>query len=277
VLLGIAGMFRVRPTRGSPRADRRSRCPSCRRTCAPTTSPRSFHNLLVGGRTEEAKAIHAETAEVVQASGDANAAFAFALAENVTAYVDGRYDEALEMTEQAARAGSGTTDWARERLAQEWRCETRTVLDHVDDSLRPGRGRHRGGPARPERLGRSASSRSGVAGSCISWAGSTTPARSSKGSSARRAAIASSAPSTPPASSPLGRVALHQGNRRLQQRTARLARGPSRGQHAQLPPPGGVALALQAMATDDFGPRTHRCAPSARTSAPRSCRSSRST
>ena len=42
VLLGIAGMFACRPTRASPRADRRSRCPSCRRTCAPTTSPRSF-------------------------------------------------------------------------------------------------------------------------------------------------------------------------------------------------------------------------------------------
>src|SRR6202012_5689786 len=49
--------------------------------------------------------------------------------------LDGRYSDALEMTEQAARSSIGTTDWARARVAQEWRCETRTVLDHVDDSL----------------------------------------------------------------------------------------------------------------------------------------------
>ena len=72
----------------------------------------------------------------MKASGDANSSFALALADTVTAYADGRYDDALEMTEQAARAGIGTTDWAREHLAREWRCETRTVLDQVDDSLR---------------------------------------------------------------------------------------------------------------------------------------------
>ena len=43
------------------------------------------------------------------------------------AYLDGRYDDALDLTEQAASAGIGTTDWARGHLAQEWRCETRTV------------------------------------------------------------------------------------------------------------------------------------------------------
>ena len=96
-----------------------------------------FHNMLVGGRAEEAKAIHADTATAVQASGDANSAFAFASRrDSYRLLFDGRYDDALDMTEQAARAGIGTTDWAREHLAQEWRCETRTVVDQVGESLR---------------------------------------------------------------------------------------------------------------------------------------------
>src|SRR6185503_7487139 len=108
VPLGIAGMFRAPPD---------ARVAAGRQALALSALPAHvrarhlaalFHNLLVGGRFEEAKAIRADT---------------------VTAYVDGRYQDALELTEQAASAGLGTTDWARERLAQEWRCETRTVLD----------------------------------------------------------------------------------------------------------------------------------------------------
>ena len=182
-----------------------------------------FHNLLVGGRTEEAKAIHAETAAAVEASGDANSAFAFALAETVTAYVDGRYDEALDMTEQAASAGIGTTDWARERLAQEWRCETRTVLDHVDDSLRlaadsvAAAQRDRNGWAirifeiwrgrQLHQLGRLAD-----AGAILEGQFSPETGDSFFGALDAAGIVA------------LGRVALHQGNGRLQQRTARLAR-----------------------------------------------------
>ena len=75
------------------------------------------------------------------------------------------------------------------------------MLDHVDDSLRLAADGIAAAQRDRQRLGRSASSRSGAAGSCTSWAGSPTPARSSKDSSAPRPAIASSAPSTPRASS----------------------------------------------------------------------------
>jgi DNA-binding CsgD family transcriptional regulator len=136
VLLGIAGMFRVPPD---------ARVAAGRQALALPELPvhlRAQHlaalslNLLVGGRPDEAKAIQAETAEAVLASGDANSAFAFALTKSTVAYQGGRYDDALALAEQAASAAIGTTDWARGHLAQEWRCETHTVRDRVDDSLR---------------------------------------------------------------------------------------------------------------------------------------------
>jgi hypothetical protein len=136
VLLAIAGMFRAPPDARAAAGRQALALPELPAQVRARHLTALFHNLLVGGRTEEANGIRAETAAAVHASGDASSAFAFALAESVTAYLDDRYDEALEMTERAASAGIGTTDWARERFAQEWRCETRTALDRVDDSLR---------------------------------------------------------------------------------------------------------------------------------------------
>jgi DNA-binding CsgD family transcriptional regulator len=211
-----------------------------------------FHNLLVGGRTEEANAIHAQTAEAVQASRDANSAFAFALAESVTAYVDGRYEDGLELTEQAASAGIRTTDWARERLAQEWRCEIRTVLDHVDDSLRlaadsiAAAQRDRNGwgirmfeiwrGRQLHQLGRLAD-----AGAILE--GQFSPETGDRFIGALDAAGIVA----------LGRVALHQGNGRLQQRTARLARGLLEDSTPNYRRQAAWLLALQAMATGDPG------------------------
>ena len=187
-----------------------------------------------------------------EASGDANSAFAFALAESVTAYVDGRYDDALEMTEQAARAGIGTTDWARERLAQEWRCETRTVLDHVDDSLRlaadgvAAAQRDRNGWAirifeiwrgrQLHQLGRLDD-----AGAILE--GQFSPETGDRFFGALDAAGIVA----------LGRVALHQGNGRLQQRTARLAQGLLEDSTPNFRRQAAWLLALQAMATGDPG------------------------
>ena len=188
----------------------------------------------------------------MQASGDANSAFAFALAESVTAYLDGRYGDALEMTEQAARAGIGTTDWAREHLAQEWRCETRTVLDHVDDSLRlaadgvAAAQRDRNGWAirifeiwrgrQLHQLGRLAD-----AGAILE--GQFSPETGDRFFGALDAAGIVA----------LGRVALHQGNGRLQQRTAQLARGLLEDSTPNFRRQAAWLLALQAMATGDPG------------------------
>ena len=252
VLLGIAGMFRIPPDSRVAAGRQALALPELPARLRALHLAALFHNLLVGGRTEEAKAIHAETAAAVRASGDANSAFAFALAENVTAYVDGRYDDALDLTERAARAGIGTTDWARERLAQEWRCETRTVLDHVDESLRlaadgiAAAQRDRNGwgirifeiwrGRQLHQLGRLAD-----AGAVLE--GQFSPEAGDRFFGALDAAGIVA----------LGRVALHQGDARLQQRTARLARALLDDATPNLRREAAWLLALQAMAAGDPG------------------------
>jgi len=252
VLLSIAGMFRVPPDARVAAGRQALGLPEIPVRLRAHHLAALFHNLLVGGRTEEAKAIQAETATAVQASGDANSAFAFALAETVTAYVDGRYQDALDLTEQAARAAIGTTDWARERLAQEWRCETRTVLDHVDESLRlaadgiAAAQRDRNGWAihifeiwrgrQLHQLGR------------LDDAGAILEGQFSPETGDRFIGALDAAGIVA-----LGRVALHRGDGRLQQRTARLARGLLEDATPNFRREAAWLLALQAMAAGDPG------------------------
>jgi DNA-binding CsgD family transcriptional regulator len=250
ILLSIASMFGVPPDARVAAGRQALALPGLPPHLRAQHLAALFHNLLVGGRTEEAMAIRAETTEAVQATGDANSAFALALAENVTAYVDGRYDDALDMTEQAARAGIGTTDWGREHLAQEWRCETRTVLDHVDDSMRLAadsiaaaqrdrndwaihifeiwRGRQL------HQLGRLED-----AGAILD--GQFSPETGDRFIGALDAAGIVA----------LGRVALHQGDGRLHERTARLARGLLEDATPNFRRQAAWLLALQAMADGD--------------------------
>ena len=251
VLLSIAGMFRVPPDARAAAGRQALALPELPAHLRAYHLAALFHNLLVGGRTEQAKEIHAETAEAVEASGDANSAFAFALAESVTAYGDGHYEQALEMTEQAASAAIGTTDWARERLAQEWRCETRTVLDHVDDSLRlaadgvAAAQRDRNGWAirifeiwrgrQLHQLGRLDD-----AGAILE--GQFSPETGDRFFGALDAAGIVA----------LGRVALHQGNGRLQQRTAHLAGALLEDSTPNFRREAAWLLALQAMAAGDY-------------------------
>ncbi|MEA2134703.1 MAG: hypothetical protein QOC68_2612, partial [Solirubrobacteraceae bacterium] len=250
VLLGIAGMFRVPPDARVAAGRQALALPELPAYLRARHLAALFHNLLVGGRTEEAKAIHAETAAAVRASEDANSAFAFALAETVTAYVDARYDEALKLTEQAASAGIATTDWARDRLAREWRCETHTVLDHVDESLRLA----------ADRVAAAQRDRNGWAirifeiwrGRQLHQLGRLTDARAilegqfSPETGDRFIGALDAAGIVA-----LGRVALHQGNARLQQRMAELAHGLLEDTTPNFRRQAVWLLALQAMGAGD--------------------------
>jgi DNA-binding CsgD family transcriptional regulator len=90
---------------------------------------------MVGGRSEEALANLPAARAAASSSGDGNAAFMLDVAEGGLEVVAGRFARALELTEAAARSGSATHDYARERLTQEWRCEILMMLDRVEDSL----------------------------------------------------------------------------------------------------------------------------------------------
>ena len=252
VLLGIAGMFSVPPDARVAAGRQALALPELPPHLRARHLAALFHNLLVGGRTDEAKAIRAQTAAAVQASGDANSAFAFALAETITAYADGRYDEALALTERAARAGAGSTDWARERLAQEWRCETRTVLDQVDDSLRlaadniaAAQHDHNGWGIRIFEIwrGRQLHQLGRLADAGAILEGQFSPETGDRFLGALDAAGIVA----------LGRVALHQGNARLQQRTTALARGLLEDATPNFRRQAAWLLALQAMGTGDYG------------------------
>lgn len=250
VLLGIAGMFRIPPDARVAAGRQALALPGLPPHLRAQHFAALLHNLLVGGRPEEAKLIHADAAAAVRASGDANSAFAFVLAENVTAYMDGRYQESLERTEEAARAGVNTTDWARDRLAQEWRCEMRTVLDRVEDSLRLA----------AEGIAAAQRDRNGWAIhifeiwrgrqlyqlGCLEDAGAILDGQFSPETDDRFIGTLDAAGIVA-----LGRIALHRGDRRLQQRTARLARDlleESTPNHRRL---SVWLLALQAMASGD--------------------------
>ena len=156
------------------------------------------------------------------------------------------------MTEQAARAGIGTTDWAREHLAQEWRCETRTVLDQVDDSLRLAAD----GVAAAQRdrnawairifeiwRGRQLHQLGRLADAAAILEGQFGPETGDRFIGALDAAGIVA----------LGRVALHQGNGRLQQRAAELARGLLEDSTPNFRRQAVWLLALLAMAGGDPG------------------------
>lgn len=135
VRLSIAGMFAVSPDVRVDAGRQALALPDLPPALRARHLACLVHNLMVGGRSEEARANLAEASAAVSSSGDASAAFMLDLAEGGLEAVARRFEAALEVTEAAARAGSATHDYARERLTQEWRCELMMVLDRVEESV----------------------------------------------------------------------------------------------------------------------------------------------
>jgi DNA-binding CsgD family transcriptional regulator len=94
-----------------------------------------FHSRVTGGRLPEARAVLEEAREAVQGSGDMQARFALELAESGLLYADGRFGEGLEKVERALRSGLGTGDETRFHLTYQWRCDSMTMVDRLDESL----------------------------------------------------------------------------------------------------------------------------------------------
>ena len=241
VLLGIAGMFRIPPDARAAAGRQALALPELPTHLRAQHLAALFHNLLVGGRTgggegdprRDGRGRRRRAATPTRRSRSRSPSPS-------PRYVDGRYQDSLDMTEEAARAGIGTTDWARDRLAQEWRCETRTVLDRVDDSLRlaaegiAAAQRDRNGWAirifeiwrgrQLYQLGR------------LDDAGAILDGQFSPETGERFIGTLDAAGIVA-----LGRVAVHQGDARLQQRTAQLARGLLDDATPNYPPRGGLA------------------------------------
>jgi DNA-binding CsgD family transcriptional regulator len=134
VRLSIAGMFAVSPDVRVEAGRKALALPDLPPALVARHLACLVHNLMVGGRSDEARSNLTEARAAATSSGDPNAAFMLNLAEGGLEAIAGRFEAALDVTEAAARAGSATHDYARERLAQEWRSELMMVLDRVEDS-----------------------------------------------------------------------------------------------------------------------------------------------
>lgn len=250
VLRSVAGMFGLPPDVRAAAGRQALALPDLPAQIRAQHLAALYHNLLVGGRREDARAIYDETVAAVRAGADANAAFALALAENVTEYVDGRYDRSLELTEAAVRAGAESGESAREWLAAEWRCETRTVLDRVDDSLQlaadgiaAAQRDHNGWGVRIFEIwrGRQLYQLGRLTDAAPVLEGQFSPEAGDRFLGALDAAGIVA----------LGRVALHTGDGRLQQRATALAHGLLEHSTPNFQREAAWLLALQAMAEGD--------------------------
>lgn len=96
---------------------------------------RLAYNLVQAGRPVEANHQLQEARTTVERAGDLAARSILQLADGALRYVDGRFDEALAVHEQAMRDGFGLGEETREWVARQWRSELLAVLDRFDDSL----------------------------------------------------------------------------------------------------------------------------------------------
>jgi len=224
VLFSIAGMVDTPPDARVAASRQALALPELRTDAKARHLAALYYNLLVGGRWDEARAIQEQATAAVRAIDEPRSTLTLTLADTVSAYLDGRYDEALEMTDAAAHLAAAARDWGRERLVQEWRCETRTVVDHVEESLRlaaegiaAAHREHNGWGVRIfeiwrgrqlQQLGRLTDARAALDGQF-----SPDAARHYRGVLDAAGIVA------------LGRIAIHTGDGRLQQRTTTLAHG----------------------------------------------------
>ena len=135
VLLSIAGMFAISP---DERAD------ACRQALGlPDVSERLrarhlallFHNLVTAGRLDDARVVLGEAATAVESCHDVNGQFVLELAGSGLSYADGDFGPALELVERALRTGLKASDDTRGHLTRQWRCDTLTMVDRLDESL----------------------------------------------------------------------------------------------------------------------------------------------
>jgi DNA-binding CsgD family transcriptional regulator/tetratricopeptide (TPR) repeat protein len=109
-----------------------------------------FHNLVVAGRPREAAELAEEAESAARSTGDANAKFAFVLANAGLAYSRDEFERTLTQIETSIPLGRAANDEARERLAEQWHSNSLEILDRFDDALRVGAG----GRAAAQRSGR---------------------------------------------------------------------------------------------------------------------------
>ena len=135
VRLSIGGMFSISPD---------VRAQSCREALALEGLPADLrgrhlalllHNLVVAGRTVEARTLLDETQAALQAAGDSRAQSLLLLAESGLEYAEGRFERAQGLVEAALRSSSDAGEETWGHLARQWRCDVLATVDRLEESL----------------------------------------------------------------------------------------------------------------------------------------------
>jgi len=135
VRLSIAEMFSISPD---------VRAQSCREALALPGLPADlrgrhlallFHNLVVAGRTAEARAGLKEARAALERSEDLRAQFILVLAESGLEYAEGRFGRARELVEEALRSSHDAGDETLAHLGRQWRGDVLATMDHLEEAV----------------------------------------------------------------------------------------------------------------------------------------------
>ena len=135
VRLAIASMFGISPDLRADAGRRALALPEISTALRARHLARLAHNLLVGGRFQEALAALPDARAAVRASEDPQAGFTLQLVDFGLLHVDGHYRRSLEMIEEAMRSGMDGSEDAREGIVRQWMRGAFRSLDRLDDAL----------------------------------------------------------------------------------------------------------------------------------------------
>ncbi len=94
-----------------------------------------FHSLVVGGRTDEARAIEGKAREAVYSTPNHACWFAFELPESAVPYQLSDFGRGLEILQNAERRGLDGQEDARQRLAHNFRSWLLAAVDRYEEAL----------------------------------------------------------------------------------------------------------------------------------------------
>src|SRR5271154_397531 len=260
VRLGIASMFGISPDLRADAGRRALALPEISTALRARHLARLAHNLLVGGRFQEARAALPDARAAVRASEDPRAEFTLQLVDFGLLHVDGHYRRSLELIEEAMRSGMDGSEDAREGIVRQWMRGAFRSLDRLDEALEiadegvmAAERDRQGGALQLANVWRGTDllmlGRLGDAQAALQGLFSAEDAHLVIGLGDAEAVVA------------LGRIAIHTGDARQARETAEIARVMLAGGTPGVRRHAAWLLALQAMADGDCeGARASLCA-----------------
>lgn len=135
VRLSISSMFDLSPDVRAENARKALTLPDLSTDLNAKLLASLFHNLVVAGRTAEALGIATRVKGGVLASRTHAGRYAYEIAQSAVEYQLGRFEQSLEVLDNAERHLTAGTEDARERLGQHFRCWVLAALDRYDEAI----------------------------------------------------------------------------------------------------------------------------------------------